>query len=127
MQRPKLIRRKDFEAVLAENYRPIVLEGDARPEFARGIPQARIIGSGEELFMAPPYPNPRIRGARLIGGIDVWREVTDDPVPWNKDWYAVVESPSDPEYLYAIGPQKDHEHWSKEIPARYQGIKVVVL
>ncbi len=127
MKRLKAIRRSDFEVVLAEDWRPVVLEGNARPEFTRRIPQACIIASGQDLATAPPYRCPQLPDARLVGGIDAWRSVTDDPVPFNKDWYAVVASPSDPDYVFAVGPQRDLEHWSSEIPSRYDRIKVVIL
>lgn len=61
----------------------------------------------------------------MKGGIDVWRDAPDDPVAYNKDWYAVLASAAEPEIMFVDGPHKDGEHWSDEIPPRYVDIKVI--
>lgn len=129
MNRLKTMPRSDFEVVLAENWRPVILEGDAMPEFTRRIPReirCCIIASGQ-YQASVPYPCSQLPDAHLVGGIDAWRYADDDPQPYNKDWYAILASPSTPELLYAAGPQKDSEHWSPDIPERYQGIKIIKL
>lgn len=55
--------------------------------------------------------------------MDIYRHAADDPVPLNKDWYAIVLS-DDPNVLVVDGPYKDSEHWLSEIPTRYEGAKV---
>jgi hypothetical protein len=59
----------------------------------------------------------------LIGGIDIWRKAPDDPVPLNKDWYAVVEVNGEPKYL-VDGPFKDDENWSHSLPERLKSVEI---
>ncbi len=127
MKRLKKIRRSEFEAVFVEDWEPVYLEGEAMPGFARGIPGAVrccVIASGQDLASVR-YPCPQLPGARIVGGIDVWRHSPDDPEPFNKDWYRVLESPETPDTLYVEGPHKDSEHHHPRIPERYSGVKVI--
>lgn len=57
--------------------------------------------------------------------MDVYRNAPDDPVPFNKDWYAVVAHPDDPTMLLVDGPQKDAEHWLESISERCTGIEIL--
>lgn len=127
MRRLKKIQKSEFEVVFAAEWKPVTLEGDAIPSFARNFPgtlRCTFIASGE-VQAAAHYPTPLLPDARLVGGIDVWREAPDDPVPYNKDWYAVLESDTDKGSLFLDGPQKDSEHWHDKIPSRYIGARVV--
>lgn len=127
MSRRKKIRRAEFEAVFLEDWEPVTLQGDAIPSFARrlaGEVACTFIASGQTLA-STPYALPGVPGATLVGGIDVWRDSPDDPVAFNKDWYAVLASEADPEVLFVDGPQRDSEHWRNAIPSRYQGIKLI--
>ena len=127
MRRLKKIHRSEFEVVFAEDWEPVTLEGEAIPSFARGFPgtlRCTFIASGEAQAEVP-YPSRRLPDARLVGGIDVWREAPDDPVSYNKDWYAVLSSVADPDALYLDGQQKDSEHWLDRIPSRYAKVKVI--
>ena len=63
--------------------------------------------------------------SQLVGGIDVYRHSPDDPLPFNKDWYAVVTHPDDPIMLLVDGPQKDAEHWLESIAERYEGLEIL--
>lgn len=129
MNRLKRIKRDDFKVVFAEDWEPVYLEGNAMPKFGRSIPDGVrycIIASGG-CEARVPYRCAQLHDPRLVGGIDIWRNAFDDPVAYNKDWYAVLASESDPDVFFIDGPQKDGEHWSDEIPKRYEGAKIVVL
>lgn len=128
MKRLKSIPRDDFEVVFAEHWKPVELRGDAMPCFAQSVPESKlcqVLASGEYAASGEHYPCKRLRDAQLVGGIDVWRHAPDDPVDYNKDWYAVLSSSSTPEILYVDGPRKDAEHWSTKIPDRYLNVKVI--
>lgn len=126
MPKRKYISTKDFNVVFAEDWEPVVLEGEAVPDFARTIPdtiRCCIIASGE-YSTARLYSSRLVPSGYLVGGMDIYRHAPDDPVPLNKDWYAIVSS-ADPDVLVVDGPYKDNEHWLSEIPSRYQGAKVI--
>jgi hypothetical protein len=123
MGRVKEILISEFEEVFQRNWEPVVLVGDALPGFTKSIPACCIIASGEISFSGL-YSSQRTRG-RLVGGIDVYRHSPDDPVPLNKDWYAVVASGDNPSVLLVDGPLKDSEHWLGEIPQRYARAELV--
>ncbi|HVS64392.1 MAG TPA: hypothetical protein VMT85_12920 [Thermoanaerobaculia bacterium] len=127
MSRPKKIRRSEFEAVFVEDWEPVTLQDDAIPSFARrlaGEVSCTFIASGQTLASVP-YVLRGVPDATLVGGIDVWRDSPDDPVAYNKDWYAVLASETDPEVLFVDGPQRDAEHWRDAIPSRYADAKVI--
>ncbi len=128
MAKRKFIRTENFNAVFAENWNPVVLEGDAMPPFARAIPEAIrccIIASGQDITNRPlPWSSRIVSSGYLVGGVDIYRHSPDDPVPLNKDWYAIV-STDDPDTLAVDGPHKDQEHWLTKVPERYSGAKVI--
>lgn len=113
----------EFEEVFERGWRPVVLVGEALPGFTKSIPAHCIIASGE-LSSAELYSSYRVSG-RLVGGIDVYRDSPDDPVPLNKDWYAVVACTDRPSVLLVDGPLKDGEHWLDKIPERYAQAEIV--
>ena len=124
MPRRKTIRTSDFLPVFAEEWRPVILEGDAMPPFARSVPEALLcctIASGQDSIATPSR---LVRSGYRVGGVEIYRHSPDDPVPLNMDRYTIVTT-GDPETLAVDGPFKDGEHWVTEIPARYQGIKVI--
>jgi hypothetical protein len=126
MPKRKYIHTKDFNIVFAEDWKPVVLKGEAMPAFARAIPDAIrccIIASGQYINTRP-YSSRLVSSGYLVGGMDIYRHAPDDPVPLNKDWYAIVSS-DDPDVLVVDGPYKDNEHWLSNIPSRYQGAKVI--
>lgn len=127
MKRVKKIPRAEFECIFEQNWKPMVLEGEALPNFARGIPEATrhcFIASGE-IRGDGPYSSDLIIGGRLVGGIDIYRHSPDDPVKFNKDWYAVVACDDSCAVLFVDGPRKDTEHWLNEIPERYSGAEII--
>ena len=129
MSKINLIQASEFRPVFEHSWRPVMLQGEAIPPLLRNLPEDigwGIIASGE-IMATEPYSSRRIRQGRLVGGIDVYRHSPDDPVAFNKDWYAVVASDAHPETLFVEGPWKNGEHWLDEIPARYSGVKVILL
>lgn len=126
MARRKNIKTNDFRAVFAEDWEPVVLEGEAMPEFARAILEAKrccIIASGQDLA-TQSYSSRLVPSGRLVGGIDIYRHDPRDREPLNKDWYAVVAT-GDPDELAVDGPYRDEEHWLREVPSRYEGAKII--
>lgn len=126
MRKRKYIRTREFEVVFAEEWKPVVLEGEAMPDFARAVPDAKrccIIASGERIN-TERYSSQRVPSGRLVGGMDIYRHSPDDPVALNKDWYAIVAC-DDPDRLVVDGPYKDSEHWVSEVPRRYDGARVI--
>lgn len=127
MSRLKRILRSEFEEVLNRGSEPVVLEGEAMPRFLRAIPDAvrcRIIASGQDIAAAH-YSSELLSEGLLVGGIDVYRHSPDDPVPFNKDWYAVVATATDPTFLFVDGPKKEEHRWLPEIPERYAGVEII--
>lgn len=120
MKRRKTIPTTEFEEVFQRCWEPVVLVGDAVPQFAENIPACCIIASGERISDGFDKSG----AGRLVGGIDVYRDAPDDPVALNKDWYAII-STDDTRTLGIDGPKKDKEHWLDEIPARYAGAEIV--
>jgi len=72
------------------------------------------------------YASTSIPSAAQIGGIDVYRGSTDDPVALNKDWYAVLRN-ADAGAFLVEGPIRDREHWLDDLPERLRGIEVIGL
>lgn len=125
--RIKRIARADFAPVMEHHWKPVELGDELLPDFARGIPKQtrfRFLASGDASAVAH-YSNERIQSGRLVGGFDVYRNAPDDPVRFNKDWYAVVDPDDGSDHLLVDGPQKDREHWLDEIPRRYDGIQTL--
>jgi hypothetical protein len=64
----------------------------------------------------------------LIGGIDVYRNAPDDPVEFNKDWYAVLWNNSDDQHLLIRGPHRPEiDHWLNDIPKQVKQISLYGL
>ena len=125
--RVKKILRGAFQPVMDHHWTPVELADDSLPEFAEAIPRRilfRFLASGQE-NAATPYTSTRITSGRLVGGCDVYRHAPDDPVRFNKDWYAIVDPGNDSEHLLVDGPQKDAEHWLDEVPPRYAGVQLL--
>jgi hypothetical protein len=125
--RIKAIARGEFARVMERHWEPVELDDDLLPDFARAIPQQtrfRFLASGEANADIA-YSNERIPSGRLVGGFDVYRNAPDDPVRFNKDWYAVVDPDDGSDHLLVDGPQKDREHWLDEIPRRYDGVRIL--
>jgi hypothetical protein len=124
----KLMPVEEFKAIMEHNWTPVRLVGDALPSWMNQIPKsilAETLASGTGLAAANLYQSSQIPSGHLIGGMDIYRHSPDDPVPFNKDWYAIVTHPSDPTMLLVDGPQRDEEHWLESISERCEGLKVL--
>ena len=124
----KLMATAEFEAVMERNWTPVRLVGDALPAWMENIPEsvlAETLASGVCPMSSKPYYGEQIPSGDLIGGMDIYRHAPDDPVPFNKDWYAVVKHPADPTLLLVDGPQKDAEHWLESIEERCKGLEIL--
>jgi hypothetical protein len=121
----------EFKDVLGRNGTPVRLVGDAIPEWARGIPESLLVcvcASGVvDMPENADYTSKLIRAGKLTGGIDVYRYSPDDPVDFNKDWYAVVRGDDDAQILLVDGPIKDGEHWLNSISERLRDIEILGL
>lgn len=120
---------EQFEDVMKNKWIPVKLEDGSIPSFLENIPKDRlnsIYASGDSI-PGIVYCDKIIPSGDLIGGIDVYRNASDDPVNLNKDWYAVISMPNDKTRLLIRGPIKDHEHWINDIPDRLKGVKVLAV
>lgn len=117
-----------YQEVLGREWLPVQLFEDAIPDWAKTIPKeilGAIFASGTRSVSGiASYQSQLIPSGELIGGFDVYRKAPDDPVEFNKDWYAVVRCEDDPTILLVDGPFKDAEHWLDEIPKRLNGVEV---
>jgi hypothetical protein len=120
----------EFEDVRKRDWVAVELVGDALPKWARAIAESSIfataLASGTcNIAQSQPYQSAHIPSGQLIGGIDVYRRSPDDPVPFNKDWYAVVSVSDDSTMLLVDGPQKDAEHWLSDLATRCKGLEIL--
>ncbi|TAK94640.1 MAG: hypothetical protein EPO07_16415 [Verrucomicrobia bacterium] len=123
----KFMTVEEFRVVMERNWTPVQFVGDALPSWMQNIPESIMAGvllSGTGPVSSQSYSSKQIPSGELIGGIDVYRHSPDDPVPFNKDWYAVVKHPGDPTMLIVDGPQKDAEHWLESISERCRELEV---
>jgi len=127
----KQMALQEFDEVRKRNWAPVQLVEDAIPKWARGIPEDvlhEVYASGvQNIPSAPEYSSTLIPSGRMIGGIDIYRHAPDDPVKFNKDWYAVVEDPEDPTTLLVDGPIEipASEHWVNEVPKPMHGVEIL--
>ncbi len=120
-RRPKPLKFSDFRFVFERDWTPIKLDDTTTPPLFQGIPPEKVYGiyaSGQ----APEDPV-QLTAANLkvefitVGGIDVFRHAEpEDGVRLNKDHYEVVFDPNDREHLGIVGPLKDADHWTNELP-----------
>jgi hypothetical protein len=108
--------RGQFEKVQDQHWLQVQLFGEDVPRFA--YPQHPIdgvqmlwIASGERISYTPYHISNRVCGS-LVGGVDVIRVYEGASVPFKRDWYAVVDSLNDDQFLFVDGPikQKDNHH-----------------
>lgn len=114
---------------MKREWTPVKLVGEALPRWMDNMPDsifATALASGTcNVVQSQPYQSVQIPSGQLIGGMDIYRHSPDDPVPFNKDWYAVVRTADDAAILLVDGPQKDAEHWLSDIATRCKGLEVL--
>ncbi len=127
-KRVKQISKVEFAAIQNKNWVPSELVGDALPGFLQSIPKEKIHKVMASGSCTPDLSGSyiiRIPSGELIGGIDVYRHAPDDPVEFNKDWYAVIRDVNNANIFLVEGPIKDDEHWLDEIPERLKGAEIL--
>ena len=125
----KTISKQEFCEIQKRVWNPVKLEGKAIPYFLKGIPENllhSVYASGGP-FPGVDQSKINIGSAHLIGGIDVYRYSTNDPVQYNKDWYPVIAF-SDSDNMFLVqGPICDSEHWINEIPKRLANAEILAV
>jgi len=130
--RVKRMDKKEFEQIAERQWIPIVLAGEGRPQWMRGIPKEMVglvLASG--IFNDPRVIEERgVTYSGLVGGIDIYRyNKNDDPLgyPTNKDHYVIILDQDNDDALLVHGPLRDHDHWISQLPDLPEGIIVIDL
>ncbi len=128
--KPKYIDRKEFmNFTRTKEWKPIELQGQARPSFLDNFPyttNCHLYGSG---IMGPPYDeslyDTGMSGYR-VGGYTFYRESKTHPEPFdfNVDNYLVVDDPLTRNLLVVRGPYKAINHWTDTIRKNLVGVKI---
>jgi hypothetical protein len=129
---PKIKRmsKKEFDKVANRSWVPVMLSGEGRPNWIRGIPDDKV----EFILASGTYIDPRlvelngITYSGAVGGMDVYRYDENDVsigYPINKDHYILVLDPKEDNALLVHGPLKDHEHWISQLPELPDGIEII--
>ena len=128
--REKRMAKKEFEKIAERPWVPVVLSGEACPQWMRGIPKEivrLVLASG--IFNDPRVIEERgVTYSGLVGGIDIYRyDQNDDPLgfPINKDHYFIILDQDNDDALLVHGPLRDHEHWISQLPDLPDGIVVI--
>lgn len=128
--RTKYMVKKEFDEVARREWVPVVLAGEGRPTWMRGIPHEKV----ELVLASGTYIDPRVieeygmtfKGT--AGGIDIYRyDQHDEPKGYsiNKDHYILVLDEENDDALLVYGPYKDNEHWISQLPDLPDGIVVI--
>jgi len=126
MSRIKTVTKDEIHDLISYDWEPVQFTLDSIPACLSGIPSDVFFTAYGSISpsQATPYSSPAIPGGQLIGGIDVFRHSPDDPVPLNKDWYALVELDGDDCIYFIEGPKKLHDHWRDDLPARLKNARL---
>lgn len=130
MSRIKRMVKSHFVKVQDQNWTPMQLMEDDVREFAptiAGDERFVFIASGQYQQIGDEinYSSGRIRG-NLVGGIDCIRHYPGAPVPFKRNWLAVVDSLTDEEHLLLDGPHKEERrHHLKALPP--YGCKITLV
>lgn len=128
-KRLKKMPEAEFEEVMKREWQFVQLADGSTPSWLQGLPaekRAKVMASGTQM-PGVSYSSETVPSGQLIGGFDVYRNAPDDPVDYNKDWYAVVKGPETDTMLLIDGPFKDDEHWINDIPERFKGAEVFAV
>lgn len=122
--------KKEFNKIADRQWVPVMLSGEGRPNWIRGIPDDKV----QFILASGTYIDPRLVDLNgvtyneAIGGIDVYRNDPKD-IPkgylYNKDHYILVIDPREDDALLVYGPLRDNEHWIRELPDLPDDILVV--
>ena len=128
--RKKYMPKKEFDRVADRQWVPVLLSGEGRPNWIRGIPEEKV----GYILASGTYIDPRIvemngiSYSGAVGGMDVYRHDKSDIAkgfPVNKDHYILVLDAKEDNVLLVHGPLKDNEHWLEELPDLPDDIVVI--
>lgn len=126
----KQMRKAEFAKIAERQWVPVLLIGDGRPDWMKGIPEGKL----ETVLASGTFIDPRIveHGGItyrcVVGGIDIYRQDAKDVekgYPINKDHYIIVLDPKNDDALLVSGPLKDNEHWLEQSPSLPDEIVVI--
>ena len=122
-KRDKKISEEEFKEVQNRKWVKVVILKKQFPELLKNIPDdiyefALASGSFD------PYVDYGNEGARIVGGIDVYRSAPDDLLKYNKDHYIVLETDYNDGMLLVKGPNKPVDHWLNKMPTT-SGLEVI--
>jgi len=128
--RIKQMSKQEFANVAERQWVPVVLSGEACPQWMRRIPKEKVrlvLASG--IFNDQKVIEERgVTYSGLVGGIDIYRyDQNDEPLgyPINKDHYVIILDQENNDALLVHGPLQDHEHWISQLPDLPEGIVVI--
>ncbi len=128
--RVKRMSKQEFASEAERPWDPIVLAGEGKPQWMRGIPEEKV----ELVLASGVFNDPRmieefgITYSGLVGGIDIYRYDQNDEAkgyPFNKDHYVIILDQDNDDALLVHGPFRDHEHWIRQLPDLPEGIVVI--
>lgn len=117
----KQMSKSEFAKIAERQWVPLLLIGDGRPDWMKGIPEEKL----DMVLISGAFIDPRIvqhdgiTYSGVVGGMDIYRQDKKDiekGYPINKDHYIIVLDPTNDDALLVNGPLKDNEHWLEESP-----------
>lgn len=117
----KQMSKSEFAKIAERQWVPLLLIGDGRPDWMKGIPEEKL----EMVLISGAFIDPRVvehdgvTYSGVVGGMDIYRQDTKDiekGYPINKDHYIIVLDPKNDNALLVNGPLKDNEHWLEVSP-----------
>jgi hypothetical protein len=124
--RIKKVPKEIFDEIASLRWEPVQFTPETMPACLSGIPSNVLCCAYGSISpsQATPYPDCGVPIGDLIGGVDVYRYSPDDPVPLNRDWYALVKPYDDSRCYLLDGPRKPHNHWLEEIPGTLRHARI---
>ena len=117
----KQMSKSEFAKIAERQWVPLLLIGDGRPDWMKGIPEEKL----DTVLISGAFIDPRIvehdgvTYSGVVGGMDIYRQDKKDiekGYPINKDHYIIVLDLKNDNALLVNGPLKDNEHWLEESP-----------
>jgi hypothetical protein len=127
MSRKKSLTEQESERLRSSSdlWERVEIEKTGMPDCIGGIPKNQVHAVYASASSTPVGDS---SGRVVHGGLDVYRyaEIRDN-VLYNKDHYTLVtDSATGSEYI-VVGPEKDQEHWTNDLPKLPKKLKVVRL
>lgn len=124
--RIKRMKISEFQPILERDWTRLDMTSVA-PEWMWAVPAVLCLASGSNIQPVTTSVEGRLF-SDAVGGMDVFRHDPQDAHAggtYNKDHYVIVRD-ADENYLLVFGPFKDAEHWVDTIPAKYQGVEILL-